>query len=231
MNEFPLFRSQKTPSADLQKLRNFSGFPRCATTKVQWCIRRRHPPNIDWTLRVDTVLGGGFKDCIFLILCLPWSLGKWFKARTSVDLWSHAMYWDVHNKHGRFRCSWDDAFSVCSIGKACWFRATGTLLGTNISLKRKTIFKGALGKGCVTSLQSSLWKMRWQEVFVLEIFFSFAGLDLEIPAGNKNFGLAVMHSQFLKFGSWGVHTNQWILVNFQHLLQIKAWNLPFLIGI
>ena len=50
---------------------------RSATTKVQWCIRRRHPPNIEHTstLRVDTVLGGGFKDCIFLILCLPWSLG------------------------------------------------------------------------------------------------------------------------------------------------------------
>ena len=74
--------------------------------------------------------------------------------------------------------------------------------------------------------------MRWQEVFVLEIFFSFAGLDLEIPAGNKNFGLAVMHSQFLKFGSWvDTDTTQWILVNFHHLLQIKAWNLPFLIGV
>lgn len=61
MNEFPLFRSQKTPSADLQQPR----FSDASGGGV--------PPNIEhtWTLRVDTVLGGGFKDCIFLILCLP----------------------------------------------------------------------------------------------------------------------------------------------------------------
>ena len=81
--------ARKHPQLICKNFAIFRVFPRCATTKVQWCIRR-HPPNIEhtWTLRVDTVLGGGFKDCIFLNFMFTLILGaSWFNLTSIFFQW------------------------------------------------------------------------------------------------------------------------------------------------